>query len=224
MRTILFLVMLKFSIVSYCQVPVNFDGFKQDGKVKAQSKGSLLTITWPAGDTKSGRIIINTKRGQPLFESIELSNNGNYIQISSALDPVFILTTGKRDLVSQNGWNIFFDSTNRGPHKQFLATLDKRSASVFTSGSRTIIKITEVSAGSFSGDLEITLYNGSPLFNVAAVVSTKQDSTAILYDAGLVNKSTSWNDIAWSDTKDSLQIHATQESDTSTNVAVICFE
>jgi hypothetical protein len=30
------------------------------------------------------------------------------------------------------------------------------------------------------------LFNGSTLFNVAAVISTMKDSTAILYDAGFV--------------------------------------
>ena len=57
----------------------------------------------------------------------------------------------------------------------------------------------------FAGNLEITLYNGSPLFNVAAVMATEIDSTAYLYDAGLVTTKPVWKTLAWSDTDNTMQ-------------------
>lgn len=173
------LIAFTFIIPVNAQIPVDFSHFNKNGQAKAELKGSLLTVTWSAGKAEHGKIIINTENEKPLFTSIQLSKNGVFKEIGSQLDPAFILTTGKRDLVSQNGWNIFFDSTNRGPHKEFIAAIHKRNASVSTAGSRTIIKISDVKAGAFNGAIEITLYNGSPLFNVAAVMATKIDSTAI---------------------------------------------
>ncbi len=37
--------------------------------------------------------------------------------------------------------------------------------------------------------------------NVAAVMSTTVDSTAVLYDAGLVSKTSPWEKLYWSDTE-----------------------
>src|SRR5690606_25681153 len=72
----------------------------------------------------------------------------------------------------------------------------------------------------FSGTIEITLYNGSPLMNIAAVVSTNKDSTAIVYDAGLISKEMKWNSISWADAKDVMQTVEPQFSDSSKNEMV----
>ncbi|HZG25137.1 MAG TPA: hypothetical protein VEZ17_11180, partial [Chitinophagaceae bacterium] len=87
-------------------------------------------------------------------------------------------------------------------------------------GSRTHIRITEVKAGNFSGNLDITLFNGSPLINVAAVLATSQDSTAIVYDAGLVSSVPAWKNLAWSDTLGSMQHKPVGAGDSATNLAV----
>ncbi|MDB5264201.1 MAG: hypothetical protein JWQ14_3484 [Adhaeribacter sp.] len=104
-------------------------------------------------------------------------------------------------MVKQNGWNIFFDNTAYLPHQTFPVSLVKRNAQVTSNGSQTNIVISEASAGTFRGNLEITLFNGSPLLNIAAVLTTEVDSTAIIYDVGLVSKNNAWEKVFWADSK-----------------------
>jgi hypothetical protein len=68
-----------------------------------------------------------------------------------------------------------------------------------------VISIDSLSAPGFTGTLEVTLYHGSPLMNIAAVMSTNVDSTAILYDAGLTSKTTAWEKVSWSDVGEQLK-------------------
>jgi hypothetical protein len=218
-ESLLFLLLLS-GIVSKGQIRVDFSQFDKRSEAKANIQKNTLNVSWPVGEKEQGKLLINLQKEAPLFSSIQLSKLGKWKEIAANLDPAFLLTIGKRDLVSQNGWNIFFDKTNKLPSKSYVVDLEKREAAVSSTGSRTVIKISRVQAGTFSGDIEITLYNGSPLFNVAAVMSTDIDSTAILYDAGLVGKTAAWNKIAWSDTEDNLQTGASRASDTSRNVAV----
>lgn len=219
MHTRLLLFFILLCRLSFCQ-PVNLSLFNVNGQGRVTVRNKVLTVRWPAGKNRQGRLILNLEKARPLFESMELTDNGVSKKIASNLDPAFILTTGKRDLVSQNGWNIFFDKVPLKPHQSFLVEADKRSASVISAGSRTIIKIPGLHAGTFKGVLEITLYNGSALINVAAVMSTQQDSTAILYDAGFVAKSKRWKKIAWADTDNKLRFTQTQHNDSSRNIAV----
>jgi hypothetical protein len=202
------------------QVPVDFSRFNKKGEAKAVLRQKNLSVTWPVGGKESGKLLLNLQKGKPLFGSMQLSKRGVLKEVAANLHPAFLLRVGKRDLVSQNGWNIFFDKTNKLPHKTYTVALEKQGASVSSSGSRTVIRISRVQAGTFSGDIEITLYNGSPLFNVAAVVSTEIDSTAILYDAGLVGKENVWKRLAWSDTDNNLQSASPSFPDTSRNVTV----
>ena len=192
------------SVVS-AQTPVNLSGFQKSSGATVMSQGNNLVVTWPTGGKERAKLVINLDKGKPLFNSIQLSQQGKFSEIATSLDPAFVLTVGKRDLISQNGWNIFFDKTNKLPHKVYAVELNKRTASVKTIGSRTVVNVSEVKTPTFTGDLEITVYNGSPLFNVAAVMATDMDSTAILYDAGLVTTQTVWKSIAWSDTDNQMQ-------------------
>ncbi|QNF32266.1 hypothetical protein HUW51_05785 [Adhaeribacter swui] len=216
MKKAFFFLLLLVTVITQAQVPVDLAGFQKKNNVQVTHSGNQLEVSWPVKVKEKGKIILNLDQNNPLFTSLQLSQGGNFQEIAAALDPGFILTVGKRDLISQNGWNIFFDKTHKKPHTSHLVNFTKRNASVKTVGSRTVIRISEVQAASFTGALEITLYNGSPLFNVAAVMATEVDSTAILYDAGLVSKAPTWQTIAWSDTQDKLQtipLNANQASE-----------
>ena len=205
MRYFLFLFVF-LGAVAHAQVPVDLSKFTKSGPTTVSQQGNDLVVTWPASGKEKGRLVINLAADKPLFSHIQLSKVGKFSEIATDLNPAFVLTVGKRDLISQNGWNIFFDKTNRLPHKAYAVELAKRSASVSTVGTRTVLRIGEVAAASFKGAIEITVYQGSPLFNVAAVMATQVDSTAILYDAGLVSKTGSgWTSLAWSDTENRMQ-------------------
>jgi hypothetical protein len=199
---------------------VDLSRYKKSSRVRVTVNGNVIALRWPATTSEHGKMLLDLRKDKPLFKSIELSRKGSFKKIAANLDPAFILTIGKRDLVSQNGWNIFFDKVPQKPHKSFVVELDKRRASITTTGSRTIIRIYSLHTPSFKGTLEITLYNGSPLFNVAAVMSTDLDSTAILYDAGLIANTSLWNKIGWANTKDEHRTVAVNEHDKSQNVEV----
>lgn len=192
---------------------------KSGVSVKADADNKV-SVTWPAGINTNGRMVLNLKDGEPLFSSIQLSKAGIYQQVIQNVDPQFILTEGKRDLISQNGWNIFFDKVPSKPHQSYKVGFHKKSVSVSSSGSRTVITIGGVEAPNFEGDLEITLYSGEPLFNVAAVISTQKDSTAILYDAGLVGSKQPVKTVTWSDVYEHLQSDKIPNPDTAKNLAV----
>jgi hypothetical protein len=216
MKYILVTVFILLHISSQAQTDINLRDYNKNSEAKISVNNNILSATWPTGKNEYAKLVLDLSKGKPLFKSIQLRNK----EIAAGLDPAFILTIGKRDLISQNGWNIFFDKVPLKPHESYTVNFEKDSASVISEGDHTIIHISKMYASTFSGALEITLYNGSPLFNVAAVMSTNVDSTAILYDAGLLSKNKIWNTIAWSDTKKQMQYATPKEEDTARNLEV----
>jgi hypothetical protein len=216
----LILIGLCFSFITNAQISVNTTKFNRAGEVSATSSQQVLKIKWPVGNNKFGSVSLDLRPGTPLFKSISIVNNNVEKVISQDLDPAFLLSIGKRDLMSQNGWNIFFDKVPMRPYKTYDIKLKKTSASVKTIGSRTVVTVGNLKADIFSGNLELTFYNGSPLFNVAAVMATEADAKAIVYDAGLVSRTERWKNVSWIDTSNSLQSAAVKYGDSSTNLAV----
>ncbi|KEO75631.1 CehA/McbA family metallohydrolase domain-containing protein [Anditalea andensis] len=164
-----------------------------------------VEITWPIENNERGSIRFNLSVKEPLIENIQLSAGDSFEQIFSELDPVFFLTEGQRDLSKESGWNIFFDRTAYKPYNAYKVILDRRALKVSKNGARTIIQIDGASAGSFKGRLEIVLYHGSALVNMAAVMATPENEKAIIYDAGFTSGKENWKEIFWSDTEDYLQ-------------------
>lgn len=200
---------------------VNTEQFnKRNGATVNISKNNILSVKWPAGNKEFGRVVISLEKSSALFKSIQLLKGTTVHELGKEIDPLFWLTIGKRDLVSQNGWNIFFDKVHLKPHQSYKVNLSKNNAAVSTDGSRTIIRIGDLTAAHFTGALEITLYNGSPLLNIAAVLSTANDSTAIVYDAGLVSKEQNWKSISYADVHDQLKTVTALPIDTAKPQAV----
>ncbi len=220
MKRYLLLFCCLISAFAKAQAPVDLKSFSAKTGVTAAVKGNSLDISWPAGNQEKGRILFNLEKDKPLFESVQLTERGAYKEIAAGLDPAFVLTVGKRDLTKESGWNIFFDRTAYLPYQAYTVRVAKRSAKVVSTGSRTRIIVSDASVGEFSGSLEITLYNGSPLLNIAAVVSTQKDSVAIIYDAGLVSRKPAWENIFWSDTEDYLQAATVDAKGASQDLAV----
>src|SRR4051812_41853621 len=135
--------------VSSSAQKINLSAYDKTSETKVFVSHDQITIHWTVNSTEYGKMLLDLKKDQPLFKSIELTRKGSYKKIAADLDPAFILTIGKRDLISQNGWNIFFDKVPQKPHKSFVVDFDKRSASVKTYGARTIITISQLHAGSF---------------------------------------------------------------------------
>jgi len=199
---------------------VNLKAFKPNGAtVYVRQKGVI--VNWPVGNNAIGKMVLDLENGKPLFSSLQMGKKGAFKVVAANLDPVFILRVGKRTLSPESGgWDVFFDRVPNRPYTTNLVKFEKGNASVSTRGMQTVVKIAGLKSENFSGNLEITLYNGSPLFNVAAVVSTQKDSTAILYDAGLVSKKETWSNVAWSDVKGDLHAEKAVKTDGSKNLEV----
>lgn len=218
MKKLFLITFLACAAFCKAQMPVNMDKFsKKNGARVSVEKNNLLSVKWPAGDKAFGQLVLNLEKNAPLFKSIRLVKGDAVHEVAQEADPAFWLTIGKRDLISQNGWNIFFDKVPLKPHHSLKVEMDKTDAAVSSYGSRTVIRIGTLRAEDFKGALEITLYNGSALFNVAAVLSTAQDSTAIVYDAGMVSKHPGWKNISYADVHDKMQTLPMQLTDTVTH-------
>ncbi|MEX2568864.1 MAG: hypothetical protein WD431_23175, partial [Cyclobacteriaceae bacterium] len=211
---------LIFSCCAMAQVSVDFSAFDKNGSATATLSGDMLEVTWPISELETGKLLISLEAVKPLLQSIQVGREGAYTEIASDLDPVFVLTEGKRDLTKASGWNIFFDRTAYLPYTQHVVKLKKTKAGVTSQGSRTKITLSEITADHFSGTLELTLYDGSPLINLAAVMHTEKDSVAIIYDAGLVSAEPVWKEIFWSDTEGYLQAKRVDETTGSRELAV----
>ncbi|MHA4844227.1 hypothetical protein ACX0G7_08690 [Flavitalea antarctica] len=207
--------LLRFCLNTAAQSGIDLSAFNKKGKAKVEYSHAIVKVTWPASDSTRGNIVLDMQEGSPLINTLQLIKGNKINNIVRHVDPSFVLTIGKRDLVSQNGWNIFFDRVNLKPYTVHRVELKKKSVSVRSAGSRTIIKIGTVSAAHFTGDLEITLYNGSPLLNIAAVMSTGIDSTAIVYDAGLTSTVNPWDHLSWSNVNGQPERRATGKDDTA---------
>src|SRR6187402_1557194 len=186
MKYVLTVIFLACFHILFAQVAVDLKNYTNKNGAQVKVNKNKIFVSWPAGKNQKGHLELDLSNQQPLFTSIGLIKGGAVKQVAKNLDPVFVLTVGKRDLVSQNGWNIFFDKVPLKPHQSYPISFIKKSVSVRSNGTRTIITISTLRAAAFTGNLEITFYEGSPLFNVAAVMTTDLDSTAIVYDAGFI--------------------------------------
>ena len=179
------------------QIPVDTGAFDASAGANIEVTVQTLRLTWPVSPHESGEMVLNLNpaQNQPLIERIAL--NGQ--TILQRVDPVTLLTIGERDLRTPAGWVAFFDNPPLRAYRTVAAQLKKTSASVKSAGSRTVIRIGDVTADSFRGSLEVTVFRHSPLILIEAILSTEQDGRAILYDAGLVASGGASQAAPWAD-------------------------
>lgn len=221
LRSLLLTAMLVIGMAqTQAQFKLKTKQFNHKGEATITSQNQLIEITWPAGQQQFGKVQFDLSPSSPLFKRIALGTKTGFRTISEDLDPAFLLSIGKRDLLSQNGWNIFFDKVPLRPFKTFPVLLKKTGIAVKSIGSRTVVTIGSLTADRFSGELEVTFYNGSPLFNIAAVMSTKADATAIVYDAGLISRTEKWNSLSWTNTAEQMESAPVHYTDSAKNLSV----
>jgi len=218
MKSYLIIGLLFFGPVINAQVPVVLPNNPKENSTNITLNKSDIIVTWPLDNGHNCQLAINLEQEEPLFRSIAMGRNNHFKAISSNVDPVFLLNIGSRTLKPENGWTIFFDKVPTRPYTSHVLNINKREAIITKNGNRTIISIGDISAPNFDGFLEITVYNGIPLLNIAAVITTQKDSTAILFDAGLVSDKP-WNNISFANIKDKF-VQAENIINASTNLAV----
>lgn len=211
--TVFLLFLTGYTQVAQAQQQVDLTEFSSKAGAEVQEKEGIVTVTWPTGNGGKGILHLNMSKESPLFESIQVVNSGGIHNIAQEIDPLFLITVGQRDLSKESGWNIFFDRTAYNAYEAFKVNLEKQTIAVKSQGKRTLIHINSMKAGNFEGYLEISLYHGSPLLNMAATLSTTEDAKAILYDAGLISDLHVWKEIFWSDTEGYLQSSLASQTD-----------
>ncbi|MBN2535670.1 MAG: dockerin type I repeat-containing protein [Spirochaetales bacterium] len=186
--TCLFLFFLLFMFfingqVVFTQILVDFSGYDTSCEIAIQQQNTLLDAEWNTTTGEKCKVRINLNQGNPLFQSIMMAPNpgSSFEVIAQDMHPRFDVTIGTqvRDL-----WPyIFFDCVDTRPYTRYTAELDIKTVKVQSEGKRAKIIISVINAGSFTGDLVITLYSGSPLLHVEAVMATGEPWVAYIYNA-----------------------------------------
>ena len=165
--------------------------------VTIRQENNQLNTEWRALDGTLCTATFALIPGAPLFQSLAADSK----ILATNVQPVFVLTTGAR--VQRPGVKyIFFDKPatgKNGPVKQFTATLAVKSIRVESSGQRATITFSGLSAGPFSGDLNIHIYAGSPFLQVEAAMGLTEKGVAYIYDAVLEGD---FKTIVWKDLQD----------------------
>ena len=203
MKRVFWILFVMACLSARAQIAVSLPENSDENETAIALGENEVRLVWPVKNSEECQLVLNLTTGTPLFGSIAMGRNGNLAPMATDVDPVFLLNVGSRTLKPENGWTIFFDKVPERPYTAHVLEFDKREMKISKHGKRTVISVSDISAPDFEGSLEITIYNGVPLFNIAAVISTQKDSTAILYDAGLTSTKP-WNAVAYSDTSDNL--------------------
>src|SRR5690348_15594733 len=102
MRVLVTIILLFFQQVIAAQMPVDLKAFSKNNGAQVTVANEQLSVSWPVNKDTEGRIILNLSNNLSLIKSLGLTSNGTLAEIGKDLQPAFLLTVGKRDLVSQN--------------------------------------------------------------------------------------------------------------------------
>jgi hypothetical protein len=198
---------------------VDLSGYRAECGVEAavDSQGRL-TLRWPFEAEQGGQIVLDTREGQPLIEQISLGGNGekSFHTILRSADPTVFVVVGERRAPGgrppqMSVFNVFFDSPAERPHRSHRSKLEKKHIRVSSHGRHATVAVGDLSVGPFRGELQITVYPGSRLVQLEAVVKTQEERRAFVYDLGLMSESAIVDHFSWIDT-DGLPQHASAAS------------
>ncbi len=194
------------------EVRRDLSGYSSQCGVSIQAAGDRLQVAWPMADKEYGRLTLDLRPGQPLIESLGIAAGATDAvrPLLREVEPLYFLTVGTRQAPPGRPpqmpiWNTFFDKSASRPHQTYRGRFDLRRLRVTSKGRRASIVLGDLTIGPFTGELVFTVYPGSRLLHVEAVVATEEDRRAILYDTGLAGKSPGWQRLAWIDTEGRLQ-------------------
>ena len=101
------------------------------------------------------------------------------------------MTTGVRrtghGLTDEHRWDVFWDAplNHAEEVRRFQASYHADRCEVKTDGARLEISFPGLTMGSFSGDLQFTVYRGTNLLRLEAIAKTDEPSVAYIYQGGL---------------------------------------
>ncbi|MGC8643117.1 MAG: hypothetical protein ACP5XB_24930 [Isosphaeraceae bacterium] len=170
--------------------------------VKAQNE--QLDLDWPLGRDETGRLVIDLRAGSPLFREISIAakKSAPFQQVLEGIDPTAFVVVGERKAPvgrppEMSEFNVFFDSPANRPFRAYRSHLEPKQARVSSQGQRATVTIGELTAGPFAGDWQITVFAGSPLIQLEAVVTTHEEHRAFLHDMGLMSDDPPAKRLVW---------------------------
>lgn len=176
-------------------ISVDLTRYAPDCGVAVVHKDQTLRASWAAPD---GRCTAAFKlaSGGPVFQSIGIGD----AELARDVKPAYTVTVGSR-VTKPNERYVFFDKPASRPNQAHPATWALRSCRVESAGRRVAITFPGLSAGPFSGDLVVTIFDGSPLIQVEAALSLEEKQVAYIYDFVLEG---AFKTVAWKDLSDAV--------------------
>jgi hypothetical protein len=169
----------------YSRTPIDFSKFSSESEISIkETRAGLLLAEWKDMDGGRFSMTLDFDSGVSLFKSIKADNDskGSMTTIASDLHPRFDVTIGARDTAKKWPY-IFFDRVDTRPYETITGDFTANSVEVVSEGiARANIKISEIRAGSFNGDMIIKLYSGSPFILVEAAMMANQANCAYIFD------------------------------------------
>lgn len=194
MRCWFAILLLAQSVVA---VPIDTSEHNESSGVSLSTVGGRIRLDWRDDASGKCRLVLNPDQPAALIEEI-----GATKAVLRRSAPVFLVTVGSRDMDPRRGWIRFFDKVHKRPYKEHRAELRITGVRVSSEGRSTTVAIDRLTAGSFRGQLQFTIYAGCGLVQVEAVLSTEEDSRAIVYDAGIVSADPKWDATSYVDSRD----------------------
>jgi len=210
-------------------ISVDLSAYRADCGIAVRTEGDRLTLNWPIArdEAEVGELVLDLRQRQPLIRSMGLAPKAGAAarNVLEKADPVTFLIVGSREAPGgrppgMSVFNVFFDMPANRPFRSFRSTLDLKHARVASRGHRATVSIGEVTLGSFSGEIQLTVYRGARLVHVETVVHTQEDRRAILYDAGMLVHAASSPHFAWVDTDGTLKRSAATNEERDRPIAV----
>ena len=162
-----------------------------------------------------------------MFDSIAIAAKAGepFHSIIQGVDPVTFVVVGERRAPSgrppeMSMFNVFFDSPASRPFQTHRSQLESKQVRVSSHGHRATVALDGLTIGPFSGQWQITVYSGARLVQLEAVVSTRQENRAFLYDTGLASDAPMAHRLAWIDTEGKTRELAGEPSSDDHHMAV----
>jgi hypothetical protein len=182
MRTLLLLALTIASITPAraAEMDIQLGTYNRSCGVDIAVTNQGLLATWQAANHRLG---LNLNPGSPDKLIASLDIDGQTVLKDADLEYTLTVGSRKAPAAAERFGYVFFDKPASRDHKTYPAKLEWKNVALASAGKRATIRLSKLSAGPFSGDLEIHIYAGSPLLHVQAAMTPTGKDLAYIYDA-----------------------------------------
>ncbi|MBH95649.1 MAG: hypothetical protein CMD87_00105 [Gammaproteobacteria bacterium] len=166
------------------KVSFAFEKRNSASEIQIERNGERLSMAWELKKNKRAKITFGLRSSDALIESLRFESGKASKTILQRANPDFQLFIGERNL-AKNKWTVFFDNPDTRPYSSGRLKLDLKDITIDQLKKRATVKFGNLSFEDFSGQLWLTVYAGSPLVHLEAVIKTEKQARAIVYAAGL---------------------------------------